>query len=135
MVLTEAMAAGVPVVGIDSPGVREVVRDRVNGRLLPQESTASFIDALWWVAALNHEDRWDLRSHALQTADEFSMPTVAARALSVYEGLSHQGHEQSDEEFDQLAGLLRLIETELDILVGFAGAAGAAIGGVSNQQQ
>ena len=36
MVLTEAMAAGVPVVAGDAPGAREVVRDGENGRLLPQ---------------------------------------------------------------------------------------------------
>ena len=34
MVLTEAMAAGKPVVALDGPGVREVVRDGCNGRLL-----------------------------------------------------------------------------------------------------
>jgi 1,2-diacylglycerol 3-alpha-glucosyltransferase len=34
MVLTEAMAAGLPVVALDAPGAREVVRDRHNGRLL-----------------------------------------------------------------------------------------------------
>jgi glycosyltransferase involved in cell wall biosynthesis len=34
MVLTEAMAAGVPVVAVSAPGVDEVVRDGANGRLL-----------------------------------------------------------------------------------------------------
>ena len=34
MVLVEAMAAGMPVVALDAPGAREVVKDLVNGRLL-----------------------------------------------------------------------------------------------------
>jgi glycosyltransferase involved in cell wall biosynthesis len=34
MVLTEAMAAGLPVVVLDAPGAREVVKDQQNGRLL-----------------------------------------------------------------------------------------------------
>ncbi len=35
MVLAEAMAAGAPVVAIDGPGVRDIVTDGSNGRLLP----------------------------------------------------------------------------------------------------
>jgi 1,2-diacylglycerol 3-alpha-glucosyltransferase len=35
LVVTEAMAAGIPVVAVDAPGVREVVKDFVNGRLMP----------------------------------------------------------------------------------------------------
>ena len=38
MVLTEAMAAGLPVVALDANGVREVVSDYSNGRLLHGES-------------------------------------------------------------------------------------------------
>ena len=37
MVLTEAMAAGKPVVALDGPGVRDVVEDQVNGRLVSAE--------------------------------------------------------------------------------------------------
>ena len=37
LVVTEAMAAGIPVVAVDAPGVREVVKDFVNGRLLGLE--------------------------------------------------------------------------------------------------
>ena len=42
MVLTEAMAAGLPVVALDAPGAREVVRDMHNGRLLTQATPAAF---------------------------------------------------------------------------------------------
>lgn len=38
MVLTEALAAGVPVIALDGSGVREVVQDRRNGRLLPADT-------------------------------------------------------------------------------------------------
>ena len=40
LVLAEVMAAGVPVVALDGPGVREMVRDGKNGRLLSRESVA-----------------------------------------------------------------------------------------------
>ena len=42
MVLIEANAAGVPVVALNAPGVREVVVDGENGRLLAEESVEAF---------------------------------------------------------------------------------------------
>lgn len=38
MVLNEAMAAGTPVVAVDAPGVRDIVIDKINGRLVPNEN-------------------------------------------------------------------------------------------------
>jgi len=78
MVLTEAMAAGVPVVAIDAPGAREVVRDGVNGRLLPSQNARSFTQALEWFAAREHPER--LQQAARETAEKFSMGRCAARA-------------------------------------------------------
>jgi len=42
LVLIEAMMAGVPVVALDAPGVREVVIDGRNGRLLDRDADAPF---------------------------------------------------------------------------------------------
>jgi 1,2-diacylglycerol 3-alpha-glucosyltransferase len=49
LVVTEAMAAGVPVVAVDAPGVREVVKDFVNGRLLACEIIEDFVSSLVWL--------------------------------------------------------------------------------------
>ena len=43
--LAEGMAAGVPVVSVDASGVREVVSDGYNGRLLPHDDAALFAAA------------------------------------------------------------------------------------------
>ncbi|MFO7715055.1 glycosyltransferase [Desulfosarcina sp.] len=56
MVLTEAMAAGVPVIALDASGVREVVEDGLNGRLLDsQSSERQFAEMLTWSIAHPHK--------------------------------------------------------------------------------
>lgn len=45
-VLVEALSRGVPVVSTDVPGISELVRDRVTGRLVPPDDEAAFAAAL-----------------------------------------------------------------------------------------
>jgi 1,2-diacylglycerol 3-alpha-glucosyltransferase len=128
MVLAEAMAAGVPVVGLDAPGVREIIKDRCNGLLLREESTSAFVSALQWVADLVRTERQALKQRALDTAEEFSMPRSTATALACYETLRARAladHTAEDEQWEQV---LHLIEAEWDILKGLTGAAVAAFG-------
>jgi glycosyltransferase involved in cell wall biosynthesis len=42
------MAAGLSVVGLDTPGVSEVIKDKENGRLLAGPSFEKFTDCLQW---------------------------------------------------------------------------------------
>jgi len=87
MVLTEAMASGVPVVAVDASGVREVLRDRLNGRLLNEQSVESFADALAWVSESDQVTYGKLVANALSTADELSLPKTAKIAIGHYERL------------------------------------------------
>ena len=87
MVLTEAMAAGVPVVALDGPGVREVVRDGENGRLLPIEDEAAFAAALMDVAGRDAAQRRALRRAAEKTAEAFAIDRCADLALDLYGGM------------------------------------------------
>jgi glycosyltransferase involved in cell wall biosynthesis len=87
MVLTEALAAGVPVVALDACGVRDVVADGINGRLLPREDVASFVDALCETALAAQAERSALRQHAREMAQRFSMERTAAQAITLYERL------------------------------------------------
>lgn len=128
MVLTEAMAAGAPVVGLDAPGVREVVKDQHNGRLLHEETTEAFASALQWVARLPWPKRQELKQCARETAEDFSMPRLAATALACYEALRARALVERTEEDEQWEHILHLIKAEWDILKGMAGAAGAAFG-------
>ena len=82
MVLTEAMAAGLPVVALDAPGAREVVRDRYNGRLIGQHSPEALRGGIEWVASQPPEEMARLIEAAHATAEDFSMPRSADKALA-----------------------------------------------------
>ncbi|WP_020676793.1 glycosyltransferase [Geopsychrobacter electrodiphilus] len=84
MVLTEAMAAGRPVIALDAPGVRDVVSDRINGRLLPQSATVSdFVSAISTAAATAQGlSAW--QKQALRTAVKFSRQSSTERLEAVY---------------------------------------------------
>jgi 1,2-diacylglycerol 3-alpha-glucosyltransferase len=84
MVITEAMASGLPVVAVDASGVREVVKDGINGRLLPSEDEIEFGGAIDWYRSLSAEELRDVRGGILETARSFSMGATARRAIQLY---------------------------------------------------
>ncbi len=84
LVVAEAMAAGTPVVAIDAPGVREIVVDGQNGRLLQIEEHSKFIQALEWVARLPVEKRIQLSKRARRTAATLSLESSVRRMLELY---------------------------------------------------
>jgi glycosyltransferase involved in cell wall biosynthesis len=84
MVVAEAMAAGRPVVALNATGVRDVVRDGVNGFLLPAGAPeAVFADAL--ARCVQPDARKTMGEGARETAAEFSREQSARRALAFYE--------------------------------------------------
>jgi len=87
MVLTEAMAAGLPVVALDAPGVREVVVDASNGRVIRVETEEAFAAALQWVYARSRDEMRTLIGAARSTAEAFSMEASVRKALAAYENL------------------------------------------------
>lgn len=127
MVLTEAMAAGVPVVALDASGCREVVEDRINGRLVLKHSHREMIAALQWVRDLSPEEYQCLRRAALQTAERFSMENCAASALHHYQSLVHQHWPLDDSLYAQWMRLRNTIGAQWEILEGVTGAATAAL--------
>src|SRR5207249_6686300 len=77
MVLTEAMAAGAPVVALDGPGIHDVVRDGSNGRLIAAQDVQEFAEALAWVVQQGARRGSQLSWAARRTAQRFSMPNQA----------------------------------------------------------
>jgi glycosyltransferase involved in cell wall biosynthesis len=129
MVLTEAMAAGLPVVALDAPGVREVVVDASNGRMIGVETEEAFGAALEWVFARSPDEMRTLVAAARDTAEAFSMAASARKALAAYENLRPDPAIRQHEDelgWDQIR--VR-IKAEWDILKTVAQASDEALNG------
>ncbi len=115
MVLAEAMAAGVPVVAIDAPGVREVVRDGENGRLLFEEDADALADALERCRQCPAGARAEWQGNALETARAFSLERCANRLAGVYSGLLERRPADHAPEDSAWSRTLRRLEAEWDL--------------------
>src|SRR5579875_1330338 len=83
MVLTEAFAAGTPVIASDIAGYRDVVRDGVDGLLIPPGDAQALAIALRDL----YDDprrRVELARNALAGVERFAWPRVAAEVLEAY---------------------------------------------------
>ena len=83
-VLTEAGACGRPAITTDTPGCREVVRDGINGLLVPPRDVAKLAAAI--AALLGDEARCRAMGEQarLIVEREFSIDAVVGRTLEVY---------------------------------------------------
>lgn len=132
LVLAEAMATGAPVVALDAPGVRDVVRDRHNGRLLPAAAPAeTFARALTAVLQRPALLRaWS--AQALATARELDRRHTSARLLALYaDVIAHHRstHPQEASATGRLRPVIDRIVTEGQIIADKAGALIAAVTG------
>lgn len=128
MVLTEAMAAGLPVVGLDASGVREVIEDGVNGRLLKEQSVESFAAALQEFVTMPAYKLKKQIASALLTAKGFSMQSTAKKALAAYKITAGEyAAVHSDDDEEGLTNVINLIKAEWDILAGAVQSADQAI--------
>ena len=119
MVLSEAMAAGTPVVGVDAPGVRDIVRDKINGRLIARDSVEEFSEALSWVRERTPAERRKLIAEAKKTSKQFSIKRCASKALRLYESLQlSKGFQRKIEEKDWFPFMQR-IDAEWQLLCNF----------------
>jgi phosphatidylinositol alpha-mannosyltransferase len=84
MILTEAFAAGTPVVASDIAGYRDVVTHGQDGLLVPRAQPRQLAEALrsLW---LDPERRRQMSVAARKRAEDFAWPKVAHRVLKVYE--------------------------------------------------
>jgi phosphatidylinositol alpha-mannosyltransferase len=89
MVLTEAFAAGTPVVASNIAGYTDVVTEGVDGFLVPPADPQRLAEQL---QELSHQPRRLARmgEAALESAERFAWPHVAERVEAVYEEVQHE---------------------------------------------
>lgn len=126
MVVTEAMASGLGVIALDAPGVREVVRDKQNGRLLAKESRDDFAEALQWYFKMSESEKNRIKETALETADQFSMEHSSKEALRIYK-ITRFIHDYPEQRWDAWSSILDRLKIEWDLLKNIGEAASEAI--------
>ena len=84
MVLTEAFSAATPVVASDIPGYRDVVRDGLDGLLVPPGDALALAEALRRLA-LDEPLRARMAASAHERAERYAWPSVAAEVIDCYE--------------------------------------------------
>jgi hypothetical protein len=122
------MACGLPVIALDASGVREVVEDRQNGRLLPPDATCrQFADAIREVVNDSEKaNHWG--KQARQTAEGFSREICARRLIQNYQSIVRSRRsEVASEELVPWDRLLKAVKVEWDLFFEKAAAAAKAI--------
>lgn len=122
LVLAEAMAAGKPVIALDASGVREVVVEGENGRLLPQDAGIDmFSDAV--IDGFRNEDaRRKWRTRIVETAESFSRRRCSDKLVALYQSVLEKECMAENrcsiraEEEDMWEKLLRRLRIEWEML-------------------
>jgi 1,2-diacylglycerol 3-alpha-glucosyltransferase len=116
MVLTEAMAAGTPVIALDASGAREVVEDGRNGRLLSENaSRRSFVQAIReFTEDATRAEEW--QKEALKTANRFSRERSADRLVHLYQSILGHGTDHRTHELIPFDTILRRLKAEWELI-------------------
>ena len=127
IVLCEAMAAGVPVIALDAPGVREVVQDKLTGRLLSEQNIESLVRALTEFALLPDSQKADYSRRAVTMAEQFTEEITTAKLLTVYQAAlngNYADREINDSSWDEAK---RWLSKEWKVIANIAHATGTAM--------
>jgi glycosyltransferase involved in cell wall biosynthesis len=127
LILAEAMAAGKPVVAVNAPAIREVVKNKQNGRLVAGDSVSGFVDALGWIASQEPQKRSTLARCARKTAESFSMSLSIKKMLKVYREASKNKRISYDLEHSSWRKTMRLLKAQTGLLLNSAKSTVSAI--------
>lgn len=120
MVVTEAMAAGNPVVALDASGVREVVIDKENGRLLASDASVGVFAEAMSGCFKDENKLQQFKEKARKTALEFDRMNCARRMSELYERIGQMPAVRKQRIDDDLFGyweeMLKAVRVEWDML-------------------
>ena len=102
MVLTEAMAAGLPIVATNNEGFASVVDDGVQGLLVPPRDDEALAGAL--KRLLDDPGlRQRIAAEGARKSQEYGVERVATRVLQFYEETRQRVHGRADAKAPTLA--------------------------------
>lgn len=127
MVLAEAMIAGLPVVALDGPGVREVVQDGVNGRMLKEDSTTFEFETAIREVLDDPSRRTEFSRAAQQTVSSFHLDHCATRMLELYESLVAADRREHGADLSPWDRFLGRLEVEWNLLAQKSSVLSAAV--------
>ncbi len=107
LTLIEAMAAGLPVLGIASPGVGDIVEDGVNGFLSPND-LAAFTAKLARLVS-EHELREELSQGASESAQVYAIERTSQILLEKYRSVCEENEKEGSKlraGFDQILDII-----------------------------
>ena len=82
--LIEAMAYGLPLVGTDAGGIKEIIKDGVNGFIVPKKDPVKLSQAIMRI--ITDESLYEEFSRkSLELAKGYTSHTMAAETLKIYE--------------------------------------------------
>jgi 1,2-diacylglycerol 3-alpha-glucosyltransferase len=127
IVLAEAMAAGAPVVALDGPGVREILKDGENGLLLPSDSRAPAFTAALERIMNDTELSRRCAAKARESAGEYETGHCTERMIYAYEETIARYERLSDEDPMPWDKFIAGIGVEWELLSAKVSAAAAAV--------
>lgn len=132
IVLVEAMAAALPVVAIDAPGVREVVKDGYNGRLIFGEDQSNFLEALAWCLKHPPGEFERMKKNAIATTKDFAIDRCAGRMLKIYQEVRVKEYTSPDYKNSAWYSLVDRLKNEWEMFKNMMQSGGAAIADTIN---
>lgn len=89
LVLAESMAASTPVIALDGPGTRDIIRSGENGQIVSELSPEALAEAMIDWAKIPRPERARRRAQARATGFEYALEKTTARLVSVYMRVAH----------------------------------------------
>lgn len=129
LVILEAMAGGIPVIALDAPGVREILKEGKNGYLVPAQNEKAFAGAIDECFSLSGSKRNKMGQAARKTAEQFSVERMANHILRVYRLVRKRKCLPSESQKSHWRLLKDRIRTEWRMLANITKAAGAGFKG------
>ncbi len=131
LVLAEVMAAGVPVVALDASGVREIVRDGKNGRLLAADASEEVFARVLVNALRRVATRLRWAEAARRTAATFDRGRTTRRLVALYASVVRE-HRRTPRAASAFQPALARLVTEGQIIADKAGALFRAVTGATS---